>query len=97
MNVLELIKLVQERAHTQEEQARLLASLADAPGEDFQPKVKLPVQNELPAFRLGDGSVGSLAAGLDYGVPAPVPGSEESREPSIGELLIGEGNATNGT
>lgn len=88
-NILELIKLVQGTARNESEQVRLLASLAEPPGEDFEAKMKLPVTNDLPAFNLGSG-LGSTIAGQDYGVAAPVFGQSGGGEPSLGQLLIGE-------
>ena len=94
MGPLELLKLVQGTARTEAEKLQALAGLADAPPEDFEPKMKLPVQNDIPAFKLGTGDLGSILAGLDYGVAAPVIGQDTSGDASIGQLLIGEENAS---
>lgn len=93
MMPLELLKFVQGQTGNEAEQLQALAALADAPGEDFSPRMSLPVQNDIPSFRIGDGSLGSLLAGTNYGIPAPVIGQEDSGEPSLGQLLIGEENA----
>ena len=93
MNPLELLKLVQGTARTEAEKLQALAGLADAPSEDFEQKMRLPVQNDIPAFKLGTGDIGSILAGLDYGVPAPVIGQESGGDISIGQLLIGEEDA----
>ena len=93
MNPLEILKFVQGQVNGGSEQLHALAALADAPGEDFQPTMRLPVQNPIPAFRLGDSGLGSLLANLDYGVPAPVLGQEIVRTPDIGQLLVGEHDA----
>jgi hypothetical protein len=90
MDPLELLKFVQGSARTEAEQLNALAAMADAPGEDFVGRIKLPVQNKLPAFKLGKGDLGSILAGQDHGVAAPVIGQETSGEPTIGQLLIGE-------
>jgi len=94
MNPLELFKLVQNQYDNEQDQIHALAALADAPPEDYQATISLPVQNPIPAYRLGDGGLGSLLANTNYGVPAPVLGQEKSGETlSIGELLVGEINA----
>jgi len=92
MGPLELIRFIEANVDGPE-QLHALAALSDAPVEGFQSKIKLPVQNELPAFSLGDGGVGSSLRGLDYGVPAPVPGQESPAPLSVGELLVGDPNA----
>lgn len=91
MNPFDLIKFVEENVDSSE-QLHALAALADAPGEDLVAKVRLPVQNEIPAFSLGNGKIGSMLAGTNYGVPAPVLGQAASKSPSLGELLIGDIN-----
>ncbi len=90
MNPLELLKFVQGSQRNETEQLKMLAALSDAPPEDYEATVRLPQQNELPAFQLGDGGVGSQLMGLDYGVPAPVPDSPQADNASIGQLLVGE-------
>lgn len=92
MGPLELMKFVESTVEGADEQLAALALLADAPGDDFTAPVRLPVQNELPAFKIGDGSLGSHLAELDYGVPAPVLGQPIEESQSIGDLLIGEIN-----
>lgn len=94
MNPLEIIKFVQSQLGEGSEQLNALAALADAPGEDFQPTMKLPVHNHIPAFRLGDDGLGSVLANFNYGIPAPVLGQEVSMTPNIGQLLVGEFNGT---
>ena len=91
MNPFELFQFVKSRFDNEHDQLHALAALQDAPPEDFSPTIKLPVQNPIPAFRLGDGGLGSLLANQDYGVPAPVFGQESSGETlDIGELLVGD-------
>ena len=94
MNPLELVRFV-ESVLPEHERANALALLADAPGEDFLAKIPLPVQNELPAFRVGTNTLGSNLANLNYGVAAPVFGEEPATlDKSIGELLTGEIDGT---
>ncbi len=90
MNPVELIKFVREHFEPGSEQLQALAALSDAPPEDYKPVMQLPVQNELPAFKIGDGSPGSLLLNQGFGVPAPVFGQEGGGTPTIGQLLIGE-------
>ncbi len=92
MNILELINFVESNVKTPQDQLNALAALQDAPDDEFQAKIRLPVQNEIPAFRVGDAGVGSVLKEQNYGVPAPVPGKVTPSELSIGELLIGEKN-----
>lgn len=92
MNPLELIKFIESAVKGETQQLNALALMADAPSEEYIAAMRLPVQNELPAFALGDAGVGSDLANLDYGVAAPVPGQEATTQ-SIGELLIGEVDA----
>lgn len=67
-----------------------LAAMADAPPEDFSVSLSLPVRNPLPAYKLGDGSLGSQLDGQNYGIAAPVIGQNTSSGKSIGELLVGD-------
>ncbi len=90
MNPIELIQFVQSQLTSESDQLRALAALADAPGEDFQAKIRLPVQNPLPAFKLGNDSLGSVLADHEYGVPAPVIGQSDTSTKSIGQMLVGE-------
>jgi hypothetical protein len=90
LSPLDLVKFVKSYSTNPQEQLQHLAALADAPGEDFESKIKLPMQRDIPAFNLGDGSLGSVLADQEYAVPAPVPGQENAQVPSVGELLVGE-------
>lgn len=92
MTPMEIFKFVQDQLSEGPDRLHALAALSDAPGEDFQPTMQLPVQNPLPAFRLGDNGPGSLLANQSYGVPAPVLGREAEGTPDIGQLLVGEIN-----
>lgn len=87
---MEIIKFVQSQTPNENEQAKMLAALVDAPGEDFEPKMPLPVQNEIPAYKLGDDSIGSILANQNKGIPAPIPNMPEQNERTIGQLLTGE-------
>lgn len=89
-NIMELIKLVQGTARSEAEQIEALAAMADAPGDDFAPTMRLPTVNDLPAFKVGNGGIGSKIAGLDHGIAGPVPGQERTTPPTLGELLIGD-------
>ncbi len=94
MNPLELIAFIEANV-PETEQLNALALLADPPGEDFIPKARLPVVNELPAYHVGAGGLGTELAGTNYGVAAPVIGQEVSTPtPSIGELLTGDLDGT---
>ena len=93
MNPLELMQFVEANVPASE-QLNALALLADAPGEDFQASIHLPVQNALPALRLGGPDVGSLLANMNHGVAGPVIGQASTTEPTLGELLIGETDGT---
>ena len=88
----ELWRLLEQEGLKGGEQLNALAAMADAPPEDFQVSLRLPVQNKLPGFKIGDGSLGSKIAGLEYGVVGPVLEQDTSGELSIGALLIGEDN-----
>ena len=96
MNPLELVKLLQTSGLSEREQQEALAAMGEAPGEDYQPEMQLPHMNSIPAFRLGDGSMGSLLAGQDYGVAAPVLGQEQSFTPNetVGQLLVGDSHGS---
>lgn len=94
MNVMELIKFVQSHLPEGPAQVRALAALSDAPSEDFVPTIRLPVQNSVPAFKLGNEGLGSLLANLNYGVAAPVIGQEVAKTPDLGQLLVGERNGS---
>jgi hypothetical protein len=89
MNPMDLVKFVQAHIPAPD-QVHALAALSDAPPEDYIPKIRLPTQNTLPAFKIGDDSPGSILAGQNYGVPAPVFGEKGSEPPTIGQLLVGE-------
>lgn len=88
--LIELLNFARGLTKNEDEQAQILAAFGDPP-KDYKPKANLPVLNEMPAFNLGQKSLGGALASLDYGVAAPVPG-KTNREPSLGELLIGEGD-----
>ena len=90
LSPLELVKLVQAHNVPESEQAEVLAALADAPPEDFAANMPLPTPNKLPAFKLGGKDLGSILAGKDYGMAAPLPGEKMQEEPTIGQLLVGE-------
>ncbi len=90
MNIMEMIKLVQGKARSESEQLQSLAMLGPPPGEDFKPQIKLPVMNDVPAFNLGRPGLGSVVAGKEYGVAAPVPDQPITMPPSLGQMLIGE-------
>jgi len=92
MNPMELLKFVQSQFSSESDQVNALAALADAPPEDYQPLISLPMQNKIPAFKLGNGSLGSILANQDFGIAAPMIG-EKSGVPSIGQLLVGEDDA----
>lgn len=89
MNPLELIRFVEANVEGPQ-QLNVLARMADAPDDTFAPVMQLPVQNEIPAFRLGDKGLGSSLVNIDYGTAAPVPGQIQEVPKSLGELLIGE-------
>lgn len=91
MSPLELMKFVQVHVPATD-QLHALAAMADAPAEDYVPLSPLPAQNVLPSFKLGDGGLGSILSGQNYGVPAPIFGEKDSSPPSIGQLLVGEIN-----
>ncbi len=90
MNPIDIIKFIQSHFENSSEQLNALAAFADAPPEDYQPKIQLPVQNEIPAFKIGDGSFGSMLLDQNYGIPAPMFDQEDTGIPSIGQLLIGD-------
>lgn len=90
MNPLELLKFVQGQTRNESEQLQMLATLAEPPAEDYQPKVRLPVQNEIPAYKVGDGSMGAVLANLEHGVAGPVIGQQDNAGDSIGNLIVGE-------
>ena len=90
MDPLDLLKLVNSTQRSEADKLQALAAMADAPGEDFMRGVKLPTQNAIPAFKLGNGGLGSMIAGTDYGIAAPVIGQKSNYNQSIGQLLIGE-------
>ena len=94
MNFMELLKFAQSQTKDEGRQVEIMASLlGEAPAEDFTPPpAKLPTQNELPAFSVKQDGIGGDLAGLDFGVAAPLFGQKADREPSIGELLVGEIN-----
>lgn len=92
LSPLDLVKFVQGHTTNPQEQLHHLAALADAPGKDYAPKIRLPVQREVPAFNVGDGSLGSILADQEYAMPAPVIGESGKGPPSIGELLVGDIN-----
>lgn len=89
-NILELVKLVQGTARNESEQLNILASMGKPPEENFEPKMRLPVQNDIPAFSLKSSDFGSAIADLEHGRPAPVFGQGEKAEPSLGQLLTGD-------
>lgn len=93
MSPLEMLKFVQGSGRSEAEQLKMLAAMGDAPEEEDQIPLKLPVQNDIPAFKIGDGSVGSQLLGQDYGVPAPVFGEHDQSQPSIGQMLVGDYDA----
>lgn len=88
-NVLELIKMAQGQTRNEAEQAQILSTFG-APPENFQPKVQLPVINDMPSFSIAQKGVGGALSGKDYGVPAPIPGQENPTPPTLGQLLIGD-------
>lgn len=90
MNPLEMLKFVQGKTRDESEQLKLLASMGAAPDENYTPKIRLPVQNELPAFNLDNGKMGSILAGKNYGIAAPVIGEEPPASNDIGSLLVGD-------
>lgn len=90
MNPIDLIKFITETIASEPDRLNALAALSDAPPEDYVPKIQLPVQNDIPAFKIGNGSFGSMLLNQDYGIPAPVIGQEDTIVPSIGQLLIGD-------
>lgn len=94
MNPIELMKFVGAQGLTEQEQIHALAALADAPPDDYVPKISLPSglmgPKEIPAFKLGNGGLGSMLANQDHGVPAPVFGQANTAILSIGQLLVGE-------
>ena len=92
MDTLALIKFVSQHTQDIDEQARILATYGPPPEEGFQPKQRLPVQNDIPSLSLKQNNVGGDLAGLDYGVPAPVPGSHKDEAPTLGQLLTGDIN-----
>jgi len=94
MNPVELIKFVEQYFESERDQLHALAALSDAPPEDYTAHVRLPVQNPLPAFRIGDGNLGSILKGQNHGVPGPIIDKIGSEPLSIGQLLIGETHAT---
>jgi len=91
MNPMELFKFVQSQFRSESDQVNALAALQDAPPEDYQPLISLPMQNKIPAFKLGNGSLGSILANQDFGIAAPMI-DEAAPAPSIGQLLVGEDN-----
>lgn len=91
MDTLALIKFVQQHTDDIDQQAKILAAYGPPP-EEFEPKQKLPVQNDIPSFSLKQNSVGGDLAGLDYGVPAPMFGEKGNEAPSLGQLLVGDIN-----
>ena len=93
MNPLELLKFIEGSVEGDANQLNALALMADAPADDFTSSMKLPVQNQIPAFQLGDKGLGSMLANLNYGSAAPVPGqAPEPASQSIGDMLTGEIN-----
>ena len=90
LDPLELVKLVQAHNVPEGEQAQVLAVLAEAPDESYKAKMRLPSMSKLPAFKLGKNDFGSVLAGKDYGIAAPLPGAESNSKPTIGELLVGD-------
>ena len=94
MNPLELIKFVEQFFESERDQLHALAALSDAPPEDYVAKVRLPVQNTIPSFKIGDGGLGSILMGQNHGVPGPMLDSAEQKPLSIGQMLIGDTHAT---
>lgn len=93
VNPLEILKFVESAITGEAQQLNALALLAEAPSEDFAASIRLPVQNELPAYQLGNNGLGSTLANTDYGIAAPVPGQAPGiADQSIGELLTGDLN-----
>lgn len=90
MTALELLKMVQESGLSQREQLEALAALSDAPPQDYAPLMKLPIQNQLPSYRLGSDGIGDVLSGWNYGVAAPVIGQETVADSSLGQILLGE-------
>jgi hypothetical protein len=89
--LLQMLKFVQQQSDDENVQAEMLSVLLEEPPpEDFNPKVKLPTENELPAFSLKQPGVGGDLAGLDFGLAAPLFGEKGGGPPGLGELLIGE-------
>jgi len=89
MNVLEQIKFIQGELRNESEQLDALAILGKPP-EKLEPKIKVPVMNELPAYSLKTDGVGSDLLNLSHGVAVGPPGETPDESPSIGHLLIGE-------
>lgn len=90
MNPLELLKFVEDYVEPSQ-QLNVLALLGEPPAEDYQPLMRVPTQNELPAVNLGNGDIGSRIADVDYAIAAPVFGEEQdASSKSIGELITGE-------
>lgn len=90
MDPIEIFKFVQSQLSEGPDRLHALAALGDAPPEDFQPLMRLPVQNPIPAFKVGNDDLGNLLANQNHGVPAPVLGQDPAEAPSIGHLLVGD-------
>ena len=91
---MEILKFVESQFTSNSDQLMAMSALGDAPAEDYQPLISLPVQNEIPAFKLGNGSLGSILANQEFGVPAPMINSQDATVPSIGQLLVGDNDGT---
>ena len=92
-NLFQLIRMAQSQSGDVKEQAKILSAFGPPP-EEFEPKMNLPVQNDLPSFSLKQPGLGGELVGKKHGVPAPMFGEKGARELSLGEILIGDTDAS---
>lgn len=92
-NLMELIKMAKGETRNDAEASVLLSAFGPPP-ENFKPTMQLPVQNDMPSFSIAQKGIGGVIAGQTHGVLAPLFGKGGNAPPSLGELLVGESNAT---